>query len=45
MEQARGRVSRRIATELFDRTGDPELGHLLGFFYDTVRQRSWAKTS
>ena len=36
MEQARGRVSRRIATELFDRTGDPELEHLLGFFYDTV---------
>jgi ribonucleoside-diphosphate reductase alpha chain len=29
-------VSRRIATELFDRTGDAELGHLLGFFYDSV---------
>ncbi len=37
MEQARGRVSRRIATELFERTGDEELGHLLGFFYDTVQ--------
>ena len=37
MEQSRGRVSRRIATELFERTGDAELGHLLGFFYDTVR--------
>jgi ribonucleoside-diphosphate reductase alpha chain len=37
MEQSRGRVSRRVATELFGRTGDPELGHLLGFFYDTVR--------
>ena len=36
MEQSRGRVSRRIATELFERTGDAELGHLLGFFYDTV---------
>ena len=30
-------VSRRIATELFERTGDEELGHLLGFFYDTVQ--------
>ena len=37
LEQSRGRVSRRIATELFERTGDAELGHLLGFFYDTVR--------
>ncbi len=37
MEQSRGRVSRRIATELFERTGDAELGHLLRFFYDTVR--------
>jgi ribonucleoside-diphosphate reductase alpha chain len=36
MEQARGRVSRRIATELFERTGDPKLAHLLAFFYDTV---------
>ena len=26
----------RLATELFERTGDAELGHLLGFFYDTV---------
>jgi ribonucleoside-diphosphate reductase alpha chain len=37
MEQGRGRVSRRIATELFERTGDSELGHLLGFFYDSVQ--------
>jgi ribonucleoside-diphosphate reductase alpha chain len=37
MEQSRGRVSRRIATELFERTGDPALGHLLGFFYDAVQ--------
>ncbi|HTU36594.1 MAG TPA: LAGLIDADG family homing endonuclease [Acidimicrobiales bacterium] len=36
MEHSRGRVSRRVAIELFDRTGDPELGHLLAFFYDTV---------
>ena len=36
MEQARGRVSRRIATELYERTGDPELAHLLAFFYDTA---------
>jgi len=35
-EIARGRVSRRAATELFERTGDAELGHLLEFFYDTV---------
>ena len=31
-----GSVSRRIATELLDRTGDAELRHLLAFFYDTV---------
>jgi ribonucleoside-diphosphate reductase alpha chain len=37
MEHSRSRVSRRVATQLFDRTGDAELGHLLGFFYDTVR--------
>ncbi|HVC13874.1 MAG TPA: LAGLIDADG family homing endonuclease [Acidimicrobiales bacterium] len=36
MELTRGRVSRRLATELFERTGDPELGHLLSFFYDKV---------
>jgi ribonucleoside-diphosphate reductase alpha chain len=36
MEVARGHVSRTIATELFDRTGDAELGHLLSFFYDKV---------
>ena len=37
MEHARGRVSRRIATELLERTGDGELRHLLAFFYDTVQ--------
>ena len=36
MELRRGKVSRRIATELFERTGDAELGHLLAFFYDRV---------
>jgi ribonucleoside-diphosphate reductase alpha chain len=36
MEIARGRVSRRLATELFAATGDEELGHLLDFFYDTI---------
>ncbi len=36
MEVARGRVSRRAATELYERTHDAELGRLLGFFYDTV---------
>jgi ribonucleoside-diphosphate reductase alpha chain len=37
MEHSRGRVSRQIAMELFERTGDAELEHLLSFFYDTVR--------
>ena len=37
LEHAHRRVSRRIATELFEQTGDAELGHLLGFFYDTVQ--------
>ena len=32
----RGHVSRRIATELLERTGDADLRHLLGFFYDEV---------
>jgi ribonucleoside-diphosphate reductase alpha chain len=36
MELARGTVSRRVATELADRSGDAELQHLLSFFYDTV---------
>jgi ribonucleoside-diphosphate reductase alpha chain len=31
-----GLVSRRSARELFDRTGDVELGRLLGYFYDRV---------
>jgi len=36
MELSRSRVSRTIATELFERTGDEELGKLLGYFYDSV---------
>jgi ribonucleoside-diphosphate reductase alpha chain len=37
METGRtGMVSRRIATELFGRTQDPALGHVLRFFYDRV---------
>ena len=31
-----GSVSRRLASEVFEATGDAELGHLLGFFYDEV---------
>ncbi|CAN5499756.1 hypothetical protein BH23ACT7_BH23ACT7_05820 [soil metagenome] len=31
-----GTVTRRIAAELHREAPDPELGHLLGFFYDTV---------
>jgi ribonucleoside-diphosphate reductase alpha chain len=37
MELARnGAVSRRLATELFERSADEELGKLLRFFYDEV---------
>jgi ribonucleoside-diphosphate reductase alpha chain len=36
LELARGAISRRIATELYERSGDPELAKLLSFFYDTV---------
>ncbi|MEX0665665.1 MAG: vitamin B12-dependent ribonucleotide reductase [Acidimicrobiia bacterium] len=36
MEVARGTVSRRLVNELYERTHDDELGHLLGFFYDTI---------
>jgi ribonucleoside-diphosphate reductase alpha chain len=32
----RGDVSRRSATALLERTADPELEHLPGFYYDTV---------
>ena len=32
----RGDVSRRSATALLERTADPSLEHLLGFYYDTV---------
>ncbi|MCA1692938.1 MAG: hypothetical protein LC733_12345, partial [Actinobacteria bacterium] len=35
-ELARGRVSRRICTELYDLTADLELGRLLRFYYDKV---------
>jgi ribonucleoside-diphosphate reductase alpha chain len=35
-EVARGVVSRRAATELYEQTQDRELGHLLRFFYDRV---------
>jgi ribonucleoside-diphosphate reductase alpha chain len=31
-----GSISRRIAAEVAEQTGDAELLHLLGFFYDTV---------
>ncbi|HVL28105.1 MAG TPA: LAGLIDADG family homing endonuclease, partial [Acidimicrobiales bacterium] len=37
MEVARGAVSRRAATELYERTQDPELGRLLRFFYDRIQ--------
>jgi ribonucleoside-diphosphate reductase alpha chain len=36
LEHSRGMVSRRIAEELFERTGDSQLGHLLSFFYDHI---------
>ena len=36
MEASRSRISRGIATELLERTGDSELRHLLSFFYDRV---------
>src|SRR5439155_26658876 len=36
MEVQRGRVSRRIAGELYERTHDAELAQLLRFFYDPV---------
>ena len=32
-----GMVSRRSALQLWERTGDPELAHLLGYFYDRVQ--------
>ncbi len=37
MELARKRVSRRVATELYERTRDPEVGRRLEFFYDSVK--------
>ncbi|MEA2687278.1 MAG: ribonucleoside-diphosphate reductase alpha chain, partial [Actinomycetota bacterium] len=36
LELSRAKVSRRIAEELFERTGDAELGRLLSFYYDRV---------
>ncbi len=35
-EHSRGRVTRQTAQELFDRTGDVEVGRLLGFFFDRI---------
>ena len=31
-----GAVTRRCLQEVYDATGDPEIGHALGFFYDRV---------
>jgi ribonucleoside-diphosphate reductase alpha chain len=36
VEVAGATISRRVATELLQRTSDPELAHLVSFFYDTV---------
>jgi len=36
LELSRGTVTRQIASELYEQTQDPELGHLLSFFYDRV---------
>jgi ribonucleoside-diphosphate reductase alpha chain len=36
MEVKRNRVSRRLAKDLYERSHDDELAHLLDFFYDTV---------
>jgi ribonucleoside-diphosphate reductase alpha chain len=36
MEHKRGAVTRRIATELLERAPDPELAHVLDFFYDDI---------
>jgi len=38
LEYSRHMVSRRLVTELFERTQDPEVGHLLSFFYDRVER-------
>ncbi len=35
-ESARGTVTRTVAGELLDATGDPELSRLLSFFYDRI---------
>ena len=43
MEFKRGRVSRRLAKELYEHTRDAELGRLLGFFYDTVASAELAE--
>jgi ribonucleoside-diphosphate reductase alpha chain len=43
MEQARGKVTRRVATELLELTADPELAHLLGFFYDRITSAELGK--
>jgi ribonucleoside-diphosphate reductase alpha chain len=37
MEHSRSRsITRRLAREMYERSGDAELGHLLGFFFDRV---------
>jgi ribonucleoside-diphosphate reductase alpha chain len=38
LEHSRGRVTRQLASELFERTRDRELGHLLSFFYDRIER-------
>jgi len=43
LEAGRGTISRRIASELYERTRDPELGHLLSFFYDRVASAELGK--
>ena len=36
MKRRGGAITRRAAQTLYEKTGDPRLGHALGFFYDTV---------
>ena len=43
LELSRGRVSRRIATELYEQNAHTELRHLLSFFYDTVSSPKWRR--
>ena len=32
-----GAITRRLATRIYERTRDPELGHLLDFFFDVIQ--------